>query len=81
MSLKTYLKSNRGEAARLARAIGVNHVYLRNVAYGLRNVSADVAVAIEKESNGAVTVEDLRSDFADLLRSAGYVRQLSKKAS
>jgi DNA-binding transcriptional regulator YdaS (Cro superfamily) len=74
MTLNEYLKTSRGEAIRLAKAVGVTPVYLRNIAYGERQPSKELAVAIEKESGGAVTVEEMHPEFAELLVSAGYVR-------
>ena len=75
MKLNQYLSSNRGEAGRLAKAIGCTPVFLRNAANGHRNVSDTVALAIERETNGAVTVAELRPAFAESLKAAGYVKR------
>ena len=74
MKLNQYLSARRGEAGRLAKAIGCTTVFIRNVANGHRNVSDTLALAIERETNGAVTVADLRPSFAESLRAAGYVK-------
>jgi DNA-binding transcriptional regulator YdaS (Cro superfamily) len=78
MKLNEYLASNRGEAVRLAHAIGCTSVFLRNAAHGHRNVSETIALAIERETNGAVTVDDLRPGFREHMASAGYVKQAEK---
>ena len=83
MNLKNYLHSRRGVAIDLAKAIGCTPVFLRNVANGHREVSEGMAVAIERETHGAVTVAELRPAFADSLKRAGYVKidELEKKAA
>lgn len=74
MKLNQYLSAHRGEAGRLAKAVGCTTVFVRNVANGHRNGSTDFALAIERETNGAVTVADIRPISAELMRSAGYVK-------
>ncbi len=81
MELNQYLSANRGEAGRLAGAVGCTPVFLRNVANGHRNVSDTIALAIERETNGAVTIADLRPAFAESLAAAGYVKQPVREAA
>lgn len=40
--------------------------HLRNVMYGYRPCGVDTAVLIERHSQGAVTRQELRQDWADL---------------
>lgn len=80
MKLNQYLSARRGEAGRLAKAIGCTTVFVRNVANGHRNVSDTLALAIERETNGEVTVAELRPSFAESLRAAGYVKVERKVA-
>lgn len=46
-------------AARCGTSIG----HLTNVAYGYRSCAESLAIAIERETGGAVTVEELRPDI------------------
>lgn len=82
MNLKTYLNSlNRNGkeqfAARLRTSIG----FLAQIAYGHRRCSPDLAIAIERDTAGAVTVADLRPEFAESLKAAGYVRVTEHQAA
>ena len=73
MDLKSYLDGGfRGD---LASAVGVNPVYLRHVALGYRTAGPELALAIERETGGLVTVAELRPELADALRRAGYARE------
>jgi DNA-binding transcriptional regulator YdaS (Cro superfamily) len=75
MNLKTYLRIlsvDRRED--FARHCNCTLQHLKFVAYGAKRCSPDLALAIERESGGAVTVADLRPEFAETLKSAGYVR-------
>lgn len=64
MSLKTFLAAM-GPAERDAFAgrCETTWGHLRNVMYGVRPCATDLAVAIERESCGAVTRKELRSDW------------------
>lgn len=42
------------------------------MAYGAKTPSESLALAIERESGGAVLVADLKPAFADTLASVGY---------
>jgi DNA-binding transcriptional regulator YdaS (Cro superfamily) len=41
---------------------GTTRNYLRQIAYGNKNASAEVASAVERETSGIVTRKDLRPD-------------------
>jgi len=56
----------------LAKRCGVSHGFLILVAYGHKHVSSDIALAIQRETGGMVTVEELRPAFAVALKQAGY---------
>ena len=62
MELKTYIEQERGQASRLARAIGINSVLISQWASGVRQVPAERCPAIERATNCAVTCEELRPD-------------------
>lgn len=47
-----------------AAAIGTTPLYYRNLAYGFRQPSALLALAIERESQGRLTVADMRPAIA-----------------
>lgn len=53
-----------GANRRLARSIGAFDADVANWANGARQVPAHYAVAIERETGGQVTVEELRSDLS-----------------
>lgn len=75
MDLKTHLNSlNRRGKEQFALRLGTSVGFLAQIAYGHRRCSPDLAIAIERETGGAVTVADLRPEFAESLRAAGYVR-------
>lgn len=59
MNLKTYLKgAPRGEAARLAAAVGTTVDYVYQLTGGHRFPSRKLALRIKAETNGAVTLDD-----------------------
>jgi DNA-binding transcriptional regulator YdaS (Cro superfamily) len=63
MELKTYLDGlTPDEREALAIASGTTLGHLRNVSYGTRSAAPELAVAIERETNGAVMRWDLRPD-------------------
>lgn len=63
MELKVFLASlPPGGRAAFARKLGIAPAFLSQLEHGKRRVSAPLAVAIERDSNGAVTVEELRPD-------------------
>lgn len=67
MDLKTYVKSLPSEEARVAFATRCSTTlgHLKNVMYGYKPCATDLAVRIERESEGAVTRPELRADWAD----------------
>ena len=72
MDLKTYTESVRGTASKLARAIGVRPVMVSQWVSGLKAVPAERCPAIERETAGAVTCEELRPDVPwSVLRDQG----------
>ena len=52
-----------GSQSDLARALGVNRALVNHMTAGRRNVTAEMAVAIEKITEGAVSRADLRPDL------------------
>ncbi|MDS4030774.1 MAG: YdaS family helix-turn-helix protein [Candidatus Contendobacter sp.] len=64
MDIKTYIKQSRGKHAReLASKAGTSVGYLRLMSYGLRTPSAEMAIRLEKASEGAILARELRPDL------------------
>ncbi len=65
MSLKEHLQSLTPTARRaFADRCGTTEGHLRNVSYGYRRCAESLAIAIERETHGAIRVEQLRPDVA-----------------
>jgi len=62
-------------------ALGVPRVLVSQWSLGVRQVPIERAIAIERETGGAVTVADLRPEFAESLKAAGYVRVAEHQAA
>lgn len=63
MDLKEYLSGlTVADRESLADRCGTTIGHLRNVSYGYRPCGESLAIAIERESSGAVRCEDLRPD-------------------
>lgn len=74
MSLKTYiLGMAMDDRHAFADRCGTTYGHLRNVAYG-KSCDQDLALAIERETGGLVTVAELRPRFAELLEACHYRR-------
>ena len=67
MDLKTYISKNYGSAKELAQKISVAPSFLSQMAGGIRSVSPENAVAIERATNSAVTRQDLRPDDWEMI--------------
>ena len=52
-----------GSQSELARSLGVNRALINHMTAGRRSVTAEMAVAIEKITEGAVSRADLRPDL------------------
>ena len=59
MTLAEYIQTNRGAAADLARALGVSHSTVSRWAAGHTEPSLGMLRAIERATDGAVTVAEL----------------------
>jgi DNA-binding transcriptional regulator YdaS (Cro superfamily) len=63
MDLKTYLASLSSEQREaFATACGSTPGHLKNISYEYRTCAEKLAIAIERESKGAVRCEELRGD-------------------
>lgn len=63
MDIKTFTKTaGRGGVARLAEQIGVHPVLVSQWANGVRPIPAERCPAIERATDGAVVVEEMRED-------------------
>lgn len=63
MDIKTYVMSLAPDERRqFADRCGTSLGHLRNIGYGFRTCADGLAIAIERESGGAVTVEELSPD-------------------
>lgn len=68
MDLKQYIKNlPHGEAAPLAKLVGVSASYLSQMASGDANISPERAVKIESATGGAVTRQEMFPDRWQLL--------------
>jgi DNA-binding transcriptional regulator YdaS (Cro superfamily) len=62
-----------------AAAIGTTRLYYRNLSQGIRQPSALVALALERETRGAMTVAQLRPDLHAAMAFAGYRQVRTRK--
>ncbi len=63
-TLRAFLKSlSPAERTKFARRCGTTVGYLRKATYVRSKIGGDLAVAIDRESCGAVRLEDLRPDI------------------
>lgn len=63
MNMLIFLNEHPECVQAVAAEANTKPVYLRQIAYGHRKPSHGLAKAIEKATNGAVTVHDLRPDI------------------
>jgi DNA-binding transcriptional regulator YdaS (Cro superfamily) len=76
MELRSYINLlSPVEQTAFADSIGSSIGYLRKAISIGQTIGPDLALAIERETNGAVTIADLRPAFAESLSAAGYVKQ------
>lgn len=76
-----YLHQSPDARVRFAEAIGTTPLYYRNVAHGFRRASGALALLIERESHGEVSIAELRPDFAEVLSSSGYRKLRTAKVA
>ena len=62
MNITRYARET-GGFPKLAKELGLNPEFLRQIAKGRRRASAKTAIAIEHATAGAVTREELRPDI------------------
>ena len=62
MNLRTYVDAERGRAADLAKALGLNPVMVSQWAAGIKEVALVRCAEIERATGGAVRRWDLRPD-------------------
>lgn len=66
MDIKTYLFSMPvNDRIEFAKRCGSTYGHVRNVAYGHKPCSAELAMEIERATSGAVRCEELRPDLAE----------------
>ncbi len=71
MELKTYVDGERGRAAKLAAAIGVDPPLISYWANGKRLTPAERCLAIQQATEGQVTCAEMRPDLPwDVLTAA-----------
>ena len=82
MNLKSYLRTLKKERkAEFAGRCGCTLQHLKFVGYGAKTCSDGLALAVERESGGLVTVAELRPEFARALAVSGYTRQAADHAA
>lgn len=65
--LKKYISEmNADDRADFAARCGTTLPFLRNVMYGSRKPGEKLCVLIERESQGAITRQDLREDWIEI---------------
>ena len=75
MELRTYINLlSTPDQAAFANRIGSSIGYLRKAISIGQVIGPELAIAIERETNGEVTVAELRPSFAESLRAAGYAK-------
>ena len=75
MELRTYINLlSTPDQSAFADRIGSSIGYLRKAISIGQEIGPELAIAIERETNGEVTVAELRPSFAESLRAAGYVK-------
>ncbi len=80
--LRIYLNSMApSQQVAFALRCGTTIGYLRKAISIKQLLSESLAIAIERETAGSVTVADLRPEFAEILRAAGYVRVTEHQAA
>ena len=62
MKLREYMSLDGVKPTSLASKLGVAPAYLYQMATGIRSVSPERAIEIEKATSGAIRCEDLRPD-------------------
>jgi DNA-binding transcriptional regulator YdaS (Cro superfamily) len=63
VDLKAFLKSmTRSDRSAFAERCRISAGHLHNVAYGTRPCGTELAIAIDRESGGRVSCEELRPD-------------------
>jgi DNA-binding transcriptional regulator YdaS (Cro superfamily) len=82
MNFKTYWTSLDGAAKRsLAHSLNTSLAFLSQIAHGHRRCREALAIAIERESAGVVTVEEMRPDVPwDVIRNGPTKCRLEKAA-
>lgn len=82
MNLKQYITQNGcGSAARLAKAVGMNPLYLSQITTGRRKPSAAMAGRIAKATGFQVSLESLRPDIYKIFNEQGTTEQESQDGS
>lgn len=62
MNLKSYIATERGNATKLAAALGILPSFLSQMASGERAITAERAAALEKYTDGAITRRETHPD-------------------
>ena len=67
-----------GSKAKLARVVGASPAMVHQWINGIRPISAERCIDIDRATHGAVTCEDLRPDLSDRW---AYLRGTERKAA
>ena len=63
MDIEEYLFRSKTTKTQFAKALGISRTHLHDLLAGRKRITAEVAFKIEKETQGAVTKEELRPDI------------------
>lgn len=82
MKLREYMNIKGVRPTRLASMLGVAPTYLYQMTVGIRSISPERAIQIEKATDGAVTCEELRPDvdWAYLRGTSASVQPATQEA-
>ena len=80
MNLKEYLDKNKVTQREFAEKLDVHIHSLKNIVYGKRKPSLELALRIEEFSNGDVLPNDLLNHFNRVQRAAQKPKKRKKKS-
>lgn len=80
MQFKTFFfRLNRQERKDFSEKVGTSSGHLTNFSYGYTTLAPILCSAIERESRGEVTRQELRDDWQAIWPELVEIRQLSKQ--
>lgn len=81
MTLSDYIKAQRGNGKTLADKLGISLSNLSQIAHNSESTAPTRCVAIERATGGAVTRQELRSDWREIWPELEHPCRKSKARS